>query len=309
MPSGTSSPRRWTRLVFAFPLRFPDQRPADIFISRPVAVDVSVVHPLGAAQHHGPAVAGAAAEDREKAKLTQYGRDCSSAGWDFVPLVAECTGAWGHRAQSFISSLIRKQARATGEKVATVSSAVWGELSFALARASASMLVQANQRALVEDAPKPALALPRPLPACAVPLSSASGKGDAGEQQGSMAVEPRAAQSAAAAAMAVMANDGETVMGPLPIMVSVRLPSGSTLPMRGDPAEPLRLWKERVLRHCGFPPSADASFGLASGRVALDEAQTAAFNDVHAGDTLLLFQRGGDAAAAVLAREEAAAGL
>jgi hypothetical protein len=79
--------------------------------------------------------------------------------------------------------------------------------------------------------------------------------------------------------------------------------------MRGDPAELLRSWKERILRHCGLPPSLDAEFGLAAGRVALDENQTAAFNDVSTGDTLLLFQRGGCAPAAVLAREQAAAGL
>jgi len=92
-----------------------ERRPADIFISqgwgsRPVALDISVVHPLGANFHHGDCVAGAAAETREKAKIALYGQACEAAGWDFVPLVVETTGAWGHRAQVFISALLRKQA-------------------------------------------------------------------------------------------------------------------------------------------------------------------------------------------------------
>ena len=58
-----------------------DARPADLFISqgcgpRPVAVDISVVHPLSSGFHHSEGSAAAAAAKREAEKIARYGEAC-----------------------------------------------------------------------------------------------------------------------------------------------------------------------------------------------------------------------------------------
>ena len=63
----------------------------------------------------------------------------------------------------------------------------------------------------------------------------------------------------------------------------------------------------RILRHFGLLPASAAAFGLS--HVVLDEAQSAAYNDLCSGDTLTLFQRDGGAAVAVAGREVAIARL
>ena len=96
-----------------------DLRPADIYVSqgwsaRPLALDLSVVHPLSASHHHSKALAGTAAEARGNEKIAFYGQACESVGWEVIPLVAESCGAWDLKAQSFFSCLTRKQARSSG---------------------------------------------------------------------------------------------------------------------------------------------------------------------------------------------------
>ena len=71
--------------------------------------------------------------------------------------------------------------------------------------------------------------------------------------------------------------------------------------MGGPAAEPVSVWKGRILRHCGLPPASAAAFGLALGNVVLDEAQSAAYTDICNSDTLTLFQRDGGAAVTVAA--------
>ena len=126
-----------------------DARPADLFISqgcgpRPVAVDILVVHPLSSGFHHSEGSAGAAAAKREAEKIAHCGEACRAAGWDFIPVVAETTGAWGLKGQAFFSAVARKQARALGLKVSEVAASIWGSLSMAVARSVANMLLQAG---------------------------------------------------------------------------------------------------------------------------------------------------------------------
>ena len=75
----------------------------------------------------------------------------------------------------------------------------------------------------------------------------------------------------------------------IPIMVW--LPSGSLLPWAVPLHGPVSSWKGALLHHCGFSSELSPSFGLAVGHAALDEAQSASFNDVLPGDTLALFRR------------------
>ena len=275
------------------------------------------MHPLGAAQHHGPAVAGVAAEDREKAKSHQYGADCLAAGWDFVPLAGESTGAWGRKTQTFVSALVRKLARTTGDKIAAVSASLWGELSFALARASASMLVQASQRVPpAADGPrKPERTLPVPStspPACAVSLPCASRRGGESLQGSSVRGTPAAARGSGVPDLEVCHHEPVVAAATAvteTFELGCRLPSGSCLPLQVIVTEAVGAAKARVLAHCGLDAALAPGLGLALGFAALDDARSWRGNDVQAGDVVALFQRTGDAPAAVRAREVASAGL
>ena len=75
-------------------------RPADIFIADPesavpTAVDVSVVHPLQLSAFSAEDAPGTFAASRELATRTSSAAECAAAGWNFVPICAETTGAWG----------------------------------------------------------------------------------------------------------------------------------------------------------------------------------------------------------------------
>ena len=83
----------------------------------------------------------------------------------------------------------------------------------------------------------------------------------------------------------------ETSSFPATIEFLIQLPSGSLLPVRGSSAEPLGLWKKRIIAHCGMAPDSSADFGFSLGSAALDEQKSALANDVNQGDVVALFER------------------
>ena len=61
--------------------------------------------------------------------------------------------------------------------------------------------------------------------------------------------------------------------------------------MSGPPGEPLRVWKARLLAHCGIDLARSEEFGLALGHAGLDDTRSASSNDVRPGDKLALYER------------------
>jgi hypothetical protein len=92
-----------------------------------------------------------------------------------------------------------------------------------------------------------------------------------------------------------------------PLSLVCRLPS--CLPVQVASSEPVGTLKHRLLQHCGIDPVLESGFGLALGFVALNDELSWTSNDVSTGDEVIMYLRGGDAPAAVRAREHAAAGL
>ena len=138
---------------FRLEVELPGQlsRPADILAvepeeASPAAVDVSVVHPLrpsAAPAASAEVVPGASAEAREAEKLAAAGGACAAAGWRFVPLCADTTGAWGPRAKGALRRLIRLQSMKLGQPVKAVAAIVWRMLAVAVAKGAAQCLLRA----------------------------------------------------------------------------------------------------------------------------------------------------------------------
>ena len=68
---------------------------------------------------------------------------CLDAGWRFVPVCVETTGAWGSDAQRLVRGLVRRQGMRCGTPVATAAASVWKRLVTAVAKGTAQMLVRA----------------------------------------------------------------------------------------------------------------------------------------------------------------------
>ena len=120
-------------------------RPADILLraadTRPVAVDVTVVHPLRPSTSlaaREPAYTAAAAE---KAKETMYGTQCRTAGWSFKPCGFETTGAWGPKATSLCKRLAKALSMRLGDPASATMTSVSIVVSTALAKGRGEMLV------------------------------------------------------------------------------------------------------------------------------------------------------------------------
>ena len=131
-------------------------RPADIFVpyglgSRPLALDISIVHTFSGSRHHAEPSAGRAATDQEKTKEDRSKAACDSAGWDFTPVVSETTGAWGKKAQSLFNTLARKIALRSGTSIRYVSQNLWTSVSCALARGVAEMILASTKHTTVSN--------------------------------------------------------------------------------------------------------------------------------------------------------------
>ena len=126
------------------------ERPADILLhsaeARPLAIDVTVCHPLrlsaSAAVRDGRALA---AEEAEKAKMASRSRLCEGQGWSFRPFAMDTTGAFGPHAARVCRALSQQLAMRRGTDVATCATSVLLSLSLALAKGKGEMLVNATR--------------------------------------------------------------------------------------------------------------------------------------------------------------------
>ena len=105
----------------------PGDHPADILVAdafdagQPVALDISIVHPLMPSRVITTIAPGDTAARREAEKVARYGACCRNVGWGFMPVVCETTGAWGKQAQGFISKLAHFGSMHCGDSVSSVS--------------------------------------------------------------------------------------------------------------------------------------------------------------------------------------------
>ena len=122
-------------------------RPADIMIptgpmGRPLAIDVTVLHPLRTSQNitARDAVPGSFCGPAEEAKVRKYGSACSQAGWGFVPFAMETTGGIGKPARGFLRTLATSQAAREGVTFATAYSGITARLRAAVVASMATSL-------------------------------------------------------------------------------------------------------------------------------------------------------------------------
>jgi hypothetical protein len=124
-------------------------RPADLLLrgagSRPLAVDVTVSHPLrssaSSAVREGRS---SAAAEAERAKVVQSKPVCQTAGWDFSPFGVDATGGLGPAARLLCRRLAKALAMRAGADTATLSENVGTQISLALATGRGEMLCAAT---------------------------------------------------------------------------------------------------------------------------------------------------------------------
>ena len=125
-------------------------RPADVLLrslyNRPIALDVTVVHPLRLSQQNvamrgEPSLTAMAAE---RAKIAESADLCAAKQWGFRPFGADCTGGLGPGARLIVRQLQRYLCMPTGVPIAEMASYVGGAISSALAKGLGEMLVAAT---------------------------------------------------------------------------------------------------------------------------------------------------------------------
>jgi hypothetical protein len=124
-------------------------RPADLLLRaagpRPLAVDVTVSHPLrssaSSAVREGRS---SAAAEAERAKVVQSKAVCQAAGWDFSPFGVDATGGLGPAARLLCRRLAKALAMRAGADTATLSENVGTQISLALAKGRGEMLCAAT---------------------------------------------------------------------------------------------------------------------------------------------------------------------
>jgi hypothetical protein len=120
-------------------------RPADLLLSafgpRPVAVDVTISHPLRLSnQSAARGEVASAAEAAEARKLASHTSLCATAGWDFIPFGMDATGALGPKASDLIRRLARATSMRTGQPLKDLLPSFHTSLSIALAKGRGEML-------------------------------------------------------------------------------------------------------------------------------------------------------------------------
>ena len=120
-------------------------RPADVFIPRwaggmDAALDVTVVNPLqGALLRDTALTPGHALKVAQKRKLDKAWEPCRQQGIEFIPIAAECLGAWHPTAVEQIEKLGSALARQTGEDETTTIQQLFQKLSVSLMRGNAAL--------------------------------------------------------------------------------------------------------------------------------------------------------------------------
>ena len=90
------------------------ERPADValegFESRPLAMDLTISHPLKPSAARDPDTVGRYLRRREEEKLNKYSSLCATAGWVFQPVALHPFAGTGPLTSAFLDRLIRRVA-------------------------------------------------------------------------------------------------------------------------------------------------------------------------------------------------------
>ena len=120
-------------------------RPADIYVpqwsgGKDAAFDVTIINPLQAAQVNGAAATpGHALNEAHRRKLDKSWEACNRQGFNFIPLAAECLGAWHPSAVVELKRMGSLLARHTGEEESTSIQRLFQRLSISLVRGNAAL--------------------------------------------------------------------------------------------------------------------------------------------------------------------------
>ena len=126
----------------------PTYRPADVFLpnrggQRPIAIDVTVSHPLRSSTSQAVrATTGISATQGEDHKAKRMSHLCAAIRWDFKPVGFETTGGMGLGARAFLKYLIRKQSQYLNLPIIDISNGIHNRLSIVLAKGCAQMLTK-----------------------------------------------------------------------------------------------------------------------------------------------------------------------
>ena len=107
-----------------------------------LALDTALVHPLHLNSSFAGTFAGVAAEHRAHLKSVESEEVCRAAGWGFLPVVAETTGAWSKSSFAFIKRWSQGVSMSTGLAASESFLCLSRRLSFIVARAVARHLLR-----------------------------------------------------------------------------------------------------------------------------------------------------------------------
>jgi hypothetical protein len=136
------------------------ERPGDVFVpalhnGKPCAADVAITHALQPTyiNYAAKVTAGAATQYAIKVKDHKYKEVLSKqdVGIDFLPLVADCFGAWDPRAITFFKRIASSIAKRSVRPYSEVISQLMEKISVCLMRANASALLKRRPKLALSD--------------------------------------------------------------------------------------------------------------------------------------------------------------
>ena len=127
------------------------QKRADLLVNafsdgKPLALDVSLIHPLQPSLLHAEVDTKRLMAKRATLKAMTYQGDCAKAGWGFAALVGLTSGQWDSATASFIYKLAKNMSMAVGKDASWCQQQLWGKLSVHMARSCGQQLVQCFPR-------------------------------------------------------------------------------------------------------------------------------------------------------------------
>ena len=140
------------------------ERPADIaldgFDSRPLAIDLTISHPLKPSQSRDLELAQKYLHRKEESKINKYSTLCASAGWVFQPVAFHPWGGSGPMTKAFLDRLTRRVAGdRTGFSRSLLISSFWQQMGSCLMKSIVHQL-QTGVSALEASIPLPTNTLP-----------------------------------------------------------------------------------------------------------------------------------------------------
>ena len=113
---------------------------------KPIALDITVTHPLAAHNiKRASKLLDASNISAEKDKMDKYNLKCSQADIKFIPIAVEHFGRWGPAAMSFFEKLAKGISNRSNQKFRTVLKDLLRCLSFSLVRSNAKAVLNRTQ--------------------------------------------------------------------------------------------------------------------------------------------------------------------